>query len=58
MIEKVDRKCGDAEYGVVLADRFAVNTSSTGVDPQTLHAMIARLDLGKLEAMRDIGVQK
>jgi hypothetical protein len=32
--------------------------SSSGVDPQTLRAMIAKLDLGKLEAMRDAGVQK
>jgi hypothetical protein len=52
VIEKLDRKSGDAEYGVVLADRFVVNTSASGVDPQTLRAMIAKLDLGKLEAMK------
>jgi len=58
VIEKLDRKSGDAEYGVVLADRFVVNTSASGVDPQALRAMIAKLDLGKLEAMRDVGVTK
>ncbi len=58
VIEKLDRRSGAAEYGVVLADRFVINTSSSGVDPQALKAMIAKLDLSKLEAMKDVGVQK
>ena len=58
VIEKLDRKSGAAEYGVVLADRFVVNTSSPNVDPQVLRALIAKLDLAKLEAMKDVGVQK
>jgi hypothetical protein len=58
VIEKLDRKSGASEYGVVLADRFVVNTSSPNVDPPALRAMIAKLDLGKLEAMKDVGVTK
>ena len=58
VIEKLDRRSGAAEYGVVLAERFVINTSSSDVDPQALRAMIAKLDLSKLEAMKDVGVQK
>ena len=58
VIEKLDRKSGASEYGVVLADRFVVNTSSSNVDPTALRAMIAKLDLAKLEAMKDVGVTK
>jgi len=52
VIEKLDRRSGAAEYGVVLADRFVINTSSSDVDPPALRAMIAKLDLSKLEAMK------
>jgi Trm5-related predicted tRNA methylase len=58
VIEKLDRKSGASEYGVVLADRFVVNTSSPNVDPPALRAMVAKLDLGKLEGMKDVGVQR
>ena len=52
VIEKLDRRSGASEYGVVLADRFIVNTSSPNLDPPALRALIAKLDLGKLEAMK------
>jgi hypothetical protein len=58
VIEKFDRKSGAGEYGVVLADRFVVNTNSPNVDPQALRALVAKLDLGKLEAMKDAGVAR
>jgi hypothetical protein len=58
VIEKLDRRSGAGEYGVVLADRFVVNTSSPNLDPQALRAMVAKLDLGKLEAMKDVGVKR
>jgi hypothetical protein len=58
VIEKLDRRSGAAEYGVVLGERFVVNTSSANSDPLALRAMLAKLDLGKLEAMKDVGVQK
>jgi hypothetical protein len=58
VIEKLDRRSGAAEYGVVVADRYAVAAASSNVDPQALRAAIARLDLAKLEAMKDAGVAK
>jgi len=58
VIEKQDKRSGAAEYGVVLADRFVVNARSDNVDAQALRAMIAKLDTTKLEAMKDVGVQK
>lgn len=58
VIEKRDNRSGAAEYGVVVADRFVVNTSSPSADPQALKSLLARLDLAKLEAMKDVGVQK
>jgi hypothetical protein len=58
VIEKKDKRSGAAEYGVVLAERFVVNTSSPNGDPEALKALVGRLDLPKLEAMKDAGVQK
>ena len=58
VIEKLDRRSGAGEYGVVLADRFVVNASSPNLDPQALRAVVAKLDLGKLEAMKDVGVKR
>lgn len=58
VIEKRDKRSGAAEYGVVLADRFVVNARSDNVDAQALRTMIAKLDMAKLEAMKDVGVQK
>ena len=52
VIDKLDRRSGADEYGVVLANRFVIDTSSSNVDPQPLRAIIAKLDLGKLEAMK------
>ena len=58
VIEKQDKRSGAAEYGVVLADRFVVNARSDNVDAQALRAMITKLDTAKLEAMKDVGVQR
>lgn len=58
VIEKLDRRSGAAEYGVVLGDRYAVNATSSTMDPQALRATVAKLDLAKLEAMKDAGVQR
>lgn len=58
VIEKKDKRSGANEYGLVLADRFVVNTSSPQMDPSQLKALVGKLDLAKLESMKDIGVQK
>lgn len=55
--EKV-RKDGRNEYNVVLGERFIVTAKGEGLDINTLKSAVASLDLGKLEAMKDVGVQK
>ncbi len=56
--EKVSKTGGSNEYGVVLGDRFVVNAEGDGVDIGALKAAVSGLDLGKLESMKDVGVQK
>jgi len=55
--EKV-RKDGRNEYNVVLGERFVVTAKGNGVDINTLKTAVAGLNLGQLEAMKDVGVQK
>lgn len=55
--EKVSKTGGDNEFSTVIGDRFVV--SATGnVDLATLKATVSGLDLDKLEALKDTGVQK
>jgi Yip1 domain len=55
--EKVSKGGGSNEFAVVLGDRFIV--SATGnVDLAALKSAVSGLDLGKLESMKDVGVQK
>ena len=57
--EKISKKSGgENEFGIVLGDRFMVSATGRGVDINTLKAAVASLDLGKLEAMKDVGAQK
>ena len=57
--EKLSKRGGGTnEFGVVLGERFVVSASGTGVDLNELKAAVQGLDLGKLEAMKDVGVQK
>jgi hypothetical protein len=49
---------GSSEFTVVLGDRFVVSAKGRGLELADLKGAVASLDLGKLEAMRDIGVQK
>ena len=55
--EKV-RKDGRNEYDVVIGERFVVSAKGNGVDLNTLKGAVSGLDLGKLEGMKDVGVQK
>lgn len=55
--EKVSKRGGSNEYGLVLGDRFIVNAEGTGVDIGALKAALSDLDLGKLEAMKSVGVK-
>jgi hypothetical protein len=50
--EEVSKSGGSNKYVVVLADRFVVSASGTGVDINTLKSGVGSLDLGKLEGMK------
>jgi hypothetical protein len=56
--EKGSKRGGGNEFTVVLASRFVVSAKGRGVDLAALKAAVSGLDLGKLEAMKDTGVQK
>ena len=49
---------GTNEFGVVLGDRFMVSAKGNGVNLDQLRSAVSGLDLGKLESMKDVGVQK
>ena len=56
--EKISKTGGSNEFAVVLGDRFVVSAAGNGVDLNALKAAVSALDLGKLESMKDAGVQK
>jgi hypothetical protein len=49
---------GSNEFTLVLGDRFIVAARGTGVELPELKGAVAGLDLGKLEALKSVGVQK
>lgn len=57
MHEKVSKGGGGNEFAVVLGDRFVVSAKGN-VDLAMLKSAVSGLDLGKLESMKDVGVQK
>ena len=52
------RPGGSNEFTVVLGERFIVAARGTGVELPELKSAVAGLDLGKLEALKSVGVQK
>lgn len=55
--EKVSKKDGGvSEFQVVLGDRFIVSASGHGVSIDELRSAVASVDLGKLEALKEVGV--
>ncbi len=58
LVHEKSRKDGRNEYNIVLGERFIVSAKGSGVDLNSLKSAVASLDLGKLEAMKDVGVQK
>lgn len=54
--EKVSKNGGNNEYSIVLGDRFMVSAKGRGVSTADLKNAVVSLDLGKLEAMKDVGV--
>jgi len=56
--EKQSKSGGTNEFSVVLGDRFVVSASGRGVSLGDLKDAVGKLDLDKLESMKDTGVQK
>jgi uncharacterized membrane protein len=56
--ERVSTSGGENEFSLTLGNRFLVQASGYGVGIDELKSAVAALDLGKLEAMKDVGAQK
>ena len=56
--ERVSKRGGSNEFGIVLGNRFVVSAKGNGVSLDELKSAVSRLDLAKLEAMSEVGVQK
>jgi hypothetical protein len=56
--EKGSKRGGGSEFTVVVANRFVVSAKGRGVDLGSIKSAVSGLDLGKLEAMKDVGVQR
>jgi len=56
--ERISKRGGTNEFGLVLGDRFVVSAKGDGVGLSELRAAVSGLDLAKLESMKDTGVQK
>jgi hypothetical protein len=55
--EQRSKTGGQHEYGLLLADRFMVTARGNGVEFGALEAAVHQLDLDRIEAMREVGVQ-
>ena len=58
MVHEKSSKNGADEYSVIVGDRFVVTAKSRGMDVAQLRGVVSALDLGRLESMKDAGVQK
>jgi hypothetical protein len=56
--ERVSKTGGENEFAIVLGERFLVSAKGRGVELGDLKASLSRLDLAKLESMKDAGAQK
>jgi len=54
---KMSKRGGEHEYNVVVADRFIVTAHGKGMEFEALQNAVSALDLGTLEAMRNVGVK-
>jgi hypothetical protein len=56
--QSVSKRGGRNEFDVVLGERFVVSAKGEGVTLNDLKSAVGSLDLGKLEGMKGVGVQK
>jgi predicted nucleic acid-binding Zn ribbon protein len=55
--EKYDAKAKKGDLSVIVAKRFEVDVAGDGVDMSTLEQSLGRVDLARLESMKDQGAQ-
>jgi hypothetical protein len=55
--EKYDARNKKGELSVILARRFSVDITGSGVDMQLLEQSLGQIDLAQLESMKDVGAQ-
>ena len=56
-IENFNRSSKQAEFGLIIGERFLINARSQDFDPTALRTLISKLDLARLEALKNKGVQ-
>lgn len=56
--EQWDSQTKYGEYGMIIADRFAVKVSGTADSMDQLKAAVRSINIAGLEAMKDVGVRK
>ena len=56
--ERTSKTGGSNEFAIVLGDRFVVSAKSSGISTNELKSAVSSIDLARLEAMKDLGVQK
>jgi hypothetical protein len=55
--EKYDNRSKHGEVSAIVAKRFAVDVAGDGADMSSLEKYMGAVDLGRLEAMKDMGAQ-
>ena len=55
--EKISKTGGENEFAIVLGERFMVTARGRGVSLNELKSAVSSIDLGRLESMKDEGVQ-
>jgi hypothetical protein len=55
--EKYDKSSKSGEVSVLVGDRFVVEGSGNGVDMDALKSAVSKVDLGKLNGMKNEGVK-
>lgn len=56
--EKYNNNSQDGEISVLVAKRFVVEVNGNNVSMNELKAALDMIDTGKLEGMKDLGVEK
>ena len=55
--EKYDAPNKKGDLSIIVAKRYSVDVSGSGVDMRTLEQSLGQIDLARLESMKDAGAQ-